>query len=252
MKNTTVFSLVLLTSLALAGEVAGQSPMLNTTRDQFNANGMRIGNYATIWGMASSDKGEVTGQTYLDTTWTQGNLKLYEAVQPVGGKAVDTLSGIGMRYNVHYNEIEILLNTHRDTRAVPGDRITSFSLEKKDKKPLYFVNTKGYEADKAPAGFYEILVHGRLTLTAYHHTVVRKPNYNAAFEVGDKDTKIMQEIDFYALQEGKAEKLKLSRKALLEVMGDRSKEMDAFMKTNDLDLKNRQDLMRLFEAYNKK
>lgn len=250
MENRRLFFLALITSLALASEVAGQNPMLNATRDQFNANGMRIATYGTVWGVASADKGEVVGQTYLDTTWTQGNLKLYKPVQPVGGKAVDTLSGLGMRYNVHFNEIEILLDTHRDTRAIRGDQIASFSLQEKGKKPTYFINTKGYESDKIPVGFYEVLVPGRVTLAALHRTIVRKPNYNAAFEVGSKDTKILPEEDFYALQNGKAEKLKLSKKALLALMNDKSKEMETFMKANDLDLKNRNNLERLFEAYN--
>lgn len=242
--------MLLLTLLVPVSAVMGQNPMLNATRDQFNANGMRIAAYGTLWGVASADKGEVIGQTYLDTTWTQGNLKLYEAIQPVGGKAVDTLSGLGMRYNVHFNEIEILLSTYRDTRAIPGDRIASFSLEEKGKKSVHFLNTKNYQADKVPPGFYEVLTTGPATLAAHHRTVVRKPNYNAAFEVGSKDTKITQEEDFYVLKNGSAEKLKLSKKALLELMDDKSKQMGTFMKANDLDLKSRSNLVRLFEAYN--
>ncbi len=240
----------LLALLAIGNKAAGQTQMMNATRDQINVNGLRIPTSGTLWGVASADKGEVVGQTYLDTAWAQGNLKLYDAIQPVGGKAVDTLSGLGMRYNVHFNEVEILLNTYRDTRAVQGDRIRSFSLEKKGEQPAYFTNAKNYQADKVPTGFYEILTSGPMTLAVLHRTVIRKPNYNAALEVGEKDTKILMDDDYYAIQDGKAEKLKLSKKALLELMEKKSKQMGTFIKANDLDFKDQGNLVRLFEAYN--
>lgn len=226
-----------------------QAPMMNATRDQINLNGLRIPTSGTMWGVASSDKGEIVGNTYLDTTWAQGNLKLYDAIQPVGGKAVDTLSGLAMRYNVYFNEIEILLNTYKDVKALQGEKIMAFSLEEKGKSQN-FVNIQQYDPDKASKGFYEILAPGKLTLAALHKTFVRKPTYNAAFEVGSKDTKITMQEDFYVLKNGKAEKIKQNKKGMMDLMKDKSKEIEAFLKVNDLDLKERSNLTRLFERYN--
>ena len=245
MKKKVVFLFFLSSSWAWA-----QAPMMNTTRDQINLNGLRIPTSGTMWGVASSEKGEVVGNTYLDTTWAKGNLKLYDAIQPMGGKTVDTLSGLAMRYNVYFNEIEILLNTYKDVKALQGEKTRAFSLEEKG-TTRNFVNVRLYDTDKDSKGFYEILMPGgKLTLAVLHKTTVRKPTYNAAFEVGSKDTKITMQEDFYALQNGKAEKIKPNKKNILDLMKDKSKEIEAFLKVNDLDLKERSNLTTLFERYN--
>ncbi|GHB81142.1 hypothetical protein [Persicitalea jodogahamensis] len=223
--------------------------MMNTTRDQINLNGMRIPTNGTLWGVASGDKGETVGNTYLDTTWAKGNLKLYEPVLPVGGQSVDTLTGLALRYNVYFDEIEILMNTYNDVKALQGGKVRAFSLEENG-IPVTFVNTKMYEAEKVPTGFYEILTSGKITLASHHKTLIKKPTYNAAFEVGSKDTEIMMQEDFYALQKGKARKIKPNKKGILDLMKDKSKQIEAFLKINDLDLKERGNLTTLFERYN--
>jgi hypothetical protein len=231
------------------GQAQNQMQMLNSTRDQINMGGLKIPTTGTLWGVASADKGEVVGETYLDTLWAKGNVKLYQSIQPIGGKAIDTLSGLAMRYNVYFNEIEILLNTYNDVKALQGSQIKEFSLEKGG-KTVPFLNTQLYKTDKPTTGFYEILVPGKATLAALPRTIVKKPTYNAAFEVGTKDTQILLDADYYVLKAGKAEKVKLTKKALLELMPDKAKAMEAFIKTNDLDLKERTNLVRLFEHYN--
>ena len=248
--NKLVVSTLIFGGLALGiSQAAAQAPMMNTTRDQINANGLRIPTTGILWGVASSDRGETVGNTYLDTTWAQGNLKLFDPIQPVGGKAVDTLSGLAMRYNVYYDEIEILLNTYKDVKALQGDKVRVFSLEEKG-KPRYFANTKLYETDKPPRGFYEVLTPGKLALAVLHKTFVKKPTYNAAFEVGSKDTEILMQEDVYVLKDGKAKKMKPSKKEILSLMKDKSKEIEAFLKVNDLDLKDTNNLARVFERYN--
>lgn len=226
-----------------------QMQMLQTTRDQINMSGLKIPTTGTLWGVASNDNGEVVGETYLDTLWAKGNIKLYQSIQPIGGQAIDTLMGLAMRYNVHFNEVEILLNTYNDVKALQGNQIRAFSLEKAGKS-IHFLNTQVYQADKMPTGFYEILVPGKVTLAALPRTVVKKPTYNPAFEVGTKDTRILLDADYYVLKGGQAEKLKPTKKSILELMPDKAKDMEAFLKINNLDLKERSNLVRIFEEYN--
>ena len=241
--------LCLLGFLTTHGWAQNQMQMLNSTRDQINMGNLKIPTTGTLWGVASADKGSVVGETYLDTLWAEGNLKLYRPMQPVGGKATDTLSGLAMRYNVHFNEIEILLNTYNDVRALQGSQIKAFSLEKNGKS-MQFISTGLYATDKQPAGFFEILLPGKSTLAALHRTIVKKPTYNAAFEVGNKDTQILLDEDYYLLKDGKAEKVKLTKKGILELMPDQAKAMEGFLKANEPDLKERSQLIRVFEHYN--
>lgn len=244
MKKIFVFLFIILTNNLLA-----QNQMLNTTRDQFNSNGLTIPTNGTVWGIASGNKGQVVGTIYLDTLWAKGNLKLASSIQPIGGKPVDTLSGLALRYNVFANEIEILLNTYKDVKAIQGDKIKSFSMEKEGKL-IVFTNTNLFREADLPKGFLEVLVPGELTLASLHKTIVRKPTYTAAFDVGDKDTKILMDEDYYILQGGVAEKLKPSKKTILELMKEKASDVNAFVKVNDPDFKNRKDLIRVFELYN--
>lgn len=247
-----LLKVILAVGMGMASATAwGQNQMMNTTRDQFNVNGLTVPSSGTIWGVASSDKGEMVGTTYLDTAWARGNLKLYKSIQPVGGQPIDTLSGLAMRYNVYFNEIEILMNTYKDIRAVQGNSVKSFSLNRKGKSTL-FMNTRLYEVEKKPSGFFEMLVPGNLALVALPKTIVRKPNYNAAFEVGEKDTKVSMGEEYYVVKGNKAEKVSLSRKAILQLMQDKEAEVNQFLKTNEIDLKKRNDLIRVFELYNKR
>ena len=227
-----------------------QNTLSDGAREQINSTALRPPANAMIWGVESSNKGGLIGTIYLDTAWARGNLKLFDSIQVVGGQPVDTLSGLAMRYDVHSNEIEILQDTYKDIKALKGEKVSAFSLEENG-KPVSFINAKTLEVQKPLEGFFEILAPGKLTLAALHKTSVRKPNYNAAFETGSKDTKITIQQDYYVLQKGKAEKIKQNKKGILDLMKDKSEEIEAFLKVNDPDLKDRSNLTTLFERYNR-
>jgi hypothetical protein len=226
-----------------------QNLLTTTMQDQLNTTGLILPANSSVWGLPSGNKGGVLGTPYLDTTWAKGNLKLYQSLQPVGGKPVDSLSGLALRYNVQFNEIEILLNTYKDTKALRGSQVRSFSLERNGKN-MVFVNTGLYEGEKLAPGFFEINVGGRLTLATFHKIDVRKPTYNVAVDAGDKDTRLIAGEDRYVLHNGKAEKFKPTKKALLELMQDKSAEMAAYLKANDPDLKSETALASVFTYYN--
>lgn len=242
-------SLLLLVSAAASAQTSTQ--MTNTTKDWINSNGMSLHPAGVIWAVASADKAEVLGQTYYDTVWAKGNIKFYQSIQPVGGQPVDSIIGLGLRYNVHFNELEVMLSTYKDVKAIEGPRIKNFTLERNGRSAL-FVNTQEYRAEKPLKGFYEVLVPGKVQLLHNQRTTVRKPTYNAAMDVGDKHERITMNSDYYVLREGTITKLTPTKKGLLQVLGDQADQINSFLKTNELDLKNKQDLMRVFEHYNSK
>ncbi|GAB3171716.1 hypothetical protein GCM10027291_25330 [Telluribacter humicola] len=225
--------------------------MSNTTKDWISSNGMSLHPAGVIWAVASSSKGEVLGETYHDSVWAKGNIKFYKSIQPVGGEPVDSILGLALRYNVHFNELEVMLNSYKDIKSIEGARIKNFSLEK-DGRSVLFVNTQEFKSEKPTKGFYEVLVPGKVQLLHNQRTTVRKPTYNAALDVGDKNERIALNSDYYVLRGGTINKLNLNKKGLLQAMGDQSEEMSSFLKANELDLKNRADLIRVFEYYNSK
>ncbi|WP_247232077.1 hypothetical protein [Telluribacter sp. SYSU D00476] len=240
-------SLLLLSSAAAMAQTSTQ--MSETTKDWINSNGMQLHSAGIIWAMSSAGKAEVLGETYHDTVWAKGNIKFYQSIQPVGGQPVDSIIGLGLRYNVHFNELEVMLSTYKDVKAIEGPRIKNFSLEKNGRSTL-FVNTQEYKTDKPLKGFYEVLVPGKVQLLHNQRTTVRKPTYNAAMDVGDKHVRIAMNSDYYVLRDGTISKLSPTKKGLLQVLGDQADQINSFLKTNELDLKNKQDLTRVFEYYN--
>ncbi|HEV7348590.1 hypothetical protein [Telluribacter sp.] len=241
----------ILFSFCLLGATAAlaQTQMTNTTKDWISSNGMSLHPAGIIWSVASGEKASVIGETYLDTVWAKGNVKFYTSVQPIGGNPVDSIVGLALRYNVHFDELEVMLGTYKDVKAVESSRIKNFTLEKNGKSVL-FVNTKEYAAEKPAKGFYEVLVPGKVQLLLNQRTSVRKPTYNPAMDIGDKHERITMNNEYYLVRNGKLSKLSPNKKGLLTAMGDQADEMSRYLKSNDLDLKNKNDLIRVFEFYN--
>ena len=236
----------------VAAQASAQIEINNNTRDRINAmtTGSINSDYSNYWG-PPTEMATVVGEVHLDTTWTRGYVKLAQAIPSVGGTPQDSLGGLSMRYNVYSNEVEVLLDTYKDVKAIPGSRIKYFALQKNG-QPIRLVNTQNYPADKAIKGFYEVLAEGKLMLLQNYRVRVQKPTYNAAVGVGEKDHRFSVETDWYVARDGKAEKWNPSKKAVLQLMKDREKEVSDYLKTRQPDFKNQDDLVQLFKFYNDK
>lgn len=236
--------------LLVATEATAQIEINDNTRDRINTltTGSMNPGYSSFWGPPVK-AGTVVGEVYLDTVWARGYVKLIQPIPAVGGTPQDSLGGLAMRYNVYSNEVEVLLDTYKDVKAIPGNRIKYFSVQRNG-QPIRLVNVENYPSDKTPKGFYEVLADGKLMLLQNYRVRVQKPTYNAAVGVGEKDHRFSVETDWYVAHNGQAEKWSPSKKAVLQLMKDREKEVSNYLKNHQPDFKNQDDLVQLFAFYN--
>lgn len=111
----------------------------------------------------------------------------------------------------------------------------------------------GQDGDKhfvkqADGKFYERLVNGtdhRLYKRINKHITVSRP-YNAA----DKIQTVVEKTHYFCERQGQLERIQPSLRSVLQLFPDRSDEAAAFIKENRINVKNEEDLIKLFTFYN--
>jgi hypothetical protein len=249
MKAIKVIILLFFTCFSLVFAQQSNEALMQTTRDAINLRGLVIptnGSSMALFGIKGA-KGDVVGDPYLDSAWQKGNIKLLRKIGPPGREG-DSISNVSLRLDLWANELEIKVDNEKDIRVVGADMIALFTFNTPSER--VFVNTKGFNCEDELKGFIEIIEAGRLSLLAYTKLNIIKPTYNEAMNTGSKDTKISKNNQFYYLKGLTLYRLGSTKKKLLEAMPDRADDIEKFLKTNDLSLKNREDLGKIFAYYN--
>lgn len=187
--------------------------------------------------------GNVIGDNYLDKKWNKANILLYQS------EAV--IEGYPVKYDVKSDLIEIktnvgikILDVKKVKNIVWVDSISS--------APHYFVNAGEFKKEGVPSkGLVEVLVDGTLPLVKKTELFVKKPTYNAALDVGTRDTKIYPKETIYFVKDGEMLKVK-GKKGVISAAGDRASEIESFIKSNKLNVNKEGDLIRVFEFLNSK
>lgn len=237
---------LLITSTAAFSQ--GQTDMMaQSTRDRINFSNLSVPNTGTMWGI-KGESGQLIGNPYLDTTWQAGVVKFYGKVGVVS--AADSLAGVPVRLDLVSHEVEIWAGAS-DIRAAQAPQVRYVVMNNNAGGTSLFVNAREFrgEAD-ALTGFLEVVAPGSLTLLEYPYIHVKRANYNAALNVGTKDDELVKAKSWYVVQNKKASKFSPGKKAVLELMADRKEQIEAFLKTEKLDLKAKPDLKSVFAYYN--
>lgn len=225
----------------LATQAYGQ--MLVNTWDRFNYPGQGITAASLqngfVYGINPS-AGEVTGISYYDTAWAVGSFIMF--------KDTTLYKGIPARYDIQRNVVEIKFKV--GMRVLESVQVNSFALQKNELARVVFVNVQNFSTEDKLKGFFEMLSSGKLNLMANAKVWVKQPTYNPALDVGSKDTELIREEKLYTARDGKAQRFSASKKNILELMADKKPEMEAYLKQNQPDLKNKTQLARVFDYYN--
>lgn len=180
---------------------------------------------------------DVTGSPFLFDKWMEGIVKLQ------GG---DTYKNIPLRYDAISNELYF--------KSKKGDTLTfvepvvEFQLlgEAGGAKTTYrrgYANIGKYTIDT----FYEVLTDGtaQLLKRTSKYIVKNKP-YNSATETQT----VNEDISYYIFADSKMTLIKKDKKYVLPALNNKQTELDAFIKSNNLNLKNDDDLTKLVVYYN--
>lgn len=200
-----------------------------------------IGN--TIYGIAPEPK-KVEGNFYLDSKWNLASILLY-CDQKV-------LEGFRVRYNINSNTFELMEPEGNLISTVAGLRIQNIVwMDSAYKVPRYFVNGMDFKDEGVPiSGFFEVIVEGELPLMRRTIAVFKESNYNTALMVGNLNDQIIKRNVYFYLKGKDLFEVPKKRKDLFPIFGEKAAAMEAFVNSNEIDLKKSGSIFQLFTYYN--
>jgi hypothetical protein len=248
MKKLTIILL-----LGVFFRISAQNTMMQNTKDVLNTGGVKIGQHTStmLYGFDTRTT-EVLGSYYLDPDWALATVKFYPKTisTPKGIVKLDSLTDVLIMVILYGNDIEF--NTPDGIKVISGTLVKGFSLIKPNQLPKKYISTLEFvdNYDKTKPSFFEILVDGKTKLLEYTKITIQKPDYVEAFNVGSKDIKIVKEKQLFINKGNEVLKFSSNKKELFELMADKKAAVEVFIKENDLSIKDRSDLLKIFSFYN--
>jgi hypothetical protein len=160
----------------------------------------------------------------------------------------DTLKGL-LKYDFQENLVQFVLNNQKaeifHARKVLYFEIFDETVHKYRKFfALPYSNASNY---KAPV-FFELLEEGKITLLS--RELVEYKTYNNAF-YGGSYSRLVQNYYYYLLKEdGTLEDFRGSKNDLIDLMGNKGKSVEKYIKANRLDFDDKYDVARIVAYYN--
>jgi intein-encoded DNA endonuclease-like protein len=234
-------------------KLSAQNTMMQNTKDALNLDGVKIGQHTStmLYGFDTRTS-EVLGSYYLDLDWSLATVKFYpKAIStPKGIVKLDSLEDVQVRVILNGNDVEF--NTPDGIKVISGTLIKSFSMVKPNQLPKNYISTLEFvdNYDKTKPSFFEVLVEGKTKLLEYIKITIQKPDYVEAFNVGSKDTKIVKEKQLFINRGNEVLRFSANKKDLFELMSDKKTEIETYIKQNNLSIKDRSDLLKIFQYYN--
>jgi len=225
---------------------------MQNTRDALTR-GMKVGQHTStmLYGFDTRTT-DVQGSFYLDTDWYVATVKFYPKTitTPKGTVRLDSLADIQIRVILKGNDVEF--NTPEGIKVISGTLIKSFTAKKENQTSKNYINTLEFidNYDKVKPSFFEILADGKIKLLEYYKVIVQKPDYVDAFNVGSKDIKIIKQTQLFITQGKEIIRFRSRKRQLFEAMTDKKTEIQKFIKENDLVIKDKNDLIKIFKYYN--
>lgn len=215
------------------GQVFGQVELYSGTGGSYNPFGTSVaGNYMRAYEIPY--KTSLLGTPYLNEEWENADIVLSHDDLLV--------RDILVKIDVSNNWIEV----KREGEI--------FLLYIDDTHSLFFKNsntafiTGNGIAENSPEGFYEVLYNEKSSLFCHYSTSIKKATYIPAFNVGEKDDKIIIEKKYYAFLNNQLIELEKNKKKLIQQFHSNN-EIITFIKQNNINPKNEQDLIKFIKYY---
>ena len=187
----------------------------------------------------SREDREVVGTPFLEEEFLFGVLILHDGTQIDGQK---------YRYNIHADEMQFILR--EDTVAIYQPlKVQSVTLGKQ--KFIYDLRKVG--DDQLEAGYFEVLVEGQASLLLRRLSRMEVDEYVPTYMGGGGSKNLFykhSQFRYIKVGDKAVEKIK-NRRALMKAMEDRKSEITAFIKKNNLSVRQEGDLIEIVNYYNK-
>jgi hypothetical protein len=185
------------------------------------------------------DYTNVEGTPYLYPDWVPGSVKLTD------GTTND--APIELKYNLVSDEVSFKDKAGQELVFVKP--VAEFTLNSVDNNGLPHKYRGGYKdiEGTTPASFFEVLADGKVQLLKRFTKLLFESQ-----PIGSA-SKLQQFIDktkYYLIINGKALQVKNDKKALLAALGDKQAQLEDYIKSNKINLKNDAQLGKLIDYYN--
>ena len=189
-----------------------------------------VGGINDLWlyNTVRSGNEEITGNPFLYEDWNNEGVVYAKGVAHSISK---------LNYNMYSDEVAELKSKNE---VFVYDKAAIDSLE-----------ISGRHFKKLNGSFYEVISKGdKLSLLKQHSTRVQKGQFNPT-DGTTTPSRLVRMEDYYTSQSGKVDKFKPSKGSVMDLFADKQSEVKKFIKDEKLSYKNEEDLMRLFDFYNK-
>ncbi|OKL40636.1 hypothetical protein [Pontibacter flavimaris] len=180
----------------------------------------------------------MTGSPYLHPDWAEGAISLSNGT---------TYQGI----NIMYDQVkDVILFKNKDDQVMeliePVKEFSISYIQNNEKVNKTF--RKGYSSEGVtPDAFLEVLADGKTTL-------LKRTTKNVFDRKGYSSATIEREVqesqDYYVANSNKLLKVKKSKGSLLAALPGKADELQSYIKTNSLNLRNDSDMAKLVAYYN--
>jgi hypothetical protein len=160
----------------------------------------------------------------------------------------DTLKGM-VKYDFQQNVVQYVVN-NKQAEIYSARKVLFFEIfdETVHKYRRFFVlpytNASNY---KAPV-FFELLEEGKITLLS--RELLEYKTYNNSF-YGGSYSRLVQTYYYYILKEdGRIEDFRGNKNDLINMMGNKGKDVEKYIKANRLDFDDKYDVAKIVAYYN--
>jgi hypothetical protein len=181
----------------------------------------------------------IRGTPYLVNYWNNGTIVL---------KNGKSFNNVPVKIDLYGYEV-ISKRANGDSIIVKAGSIDKVILtDALTAQPHTF--RKWQDLDIAKPGYADILHEGKYMLMADRKKILLKANYEGAYSANRPYDEFRDELNFYVKRPGQnPEKIKLSRKAVLEVFPDRQQELKAFISKEQIDFREVSQVVKIFQYY---
>lgn len=196
-----------------------------------------------VFGIPPEPK-RLIGNFYLDTKWNKASILLY--------KDNEVVEGYFVRYNINSNNFELRADEADLVSTMPGLRVQNIVwIDNEHNVPRYFVNGMDLLEDGVPiSGFFEVLVDGQMPLVRRTVASIKESNYNQALMVGERNDQIIKRNQYYYLNGKNLYLIPKNKKKFFKIFGDKSEELEKFVKENAVNIRQPSGYFTIFTQYN--
>jgi len=188
--------------------------------------------------------GGVEGSVHLDDEWSPG--KLYMTSNMI-------VNGYPLRLNIYRNHVEI--KDGEVVKVCPYHLIERFILYQPDMlDSTSFMKAEKFRfPDGVPlTGFFEFEYQGRYSLVSFHEIEIKKPDYVEAFDMGNRDHKLVKVTRQYLLKDMAVLcEFKRKVKQMENCLPGSADIHESFLSEQGLKLKREEDKIRFLQYLNK-